>query len=138
MYDSLLLCFYFPVKSYYLSVRNNVFKFNSARMLQYNGWSDVVEFQIELDTNNSLANTMYLFQSSTPSQSIVSSKLVLNPNNFPLELVYPGMNNKSRINTIGTKLPWKQDLRMNSNFHKKCCKVPIHSFGVKSVISYGM
>jgi hypothetical protein len=107
-------------------------------MLQYNGWSDVMEFQIELDTNNSLANPMYLYQSSTSSQSMISSKLVLNPNNFPFELFYPGMNNKKMINTIGTKLPWKQDLRMNNNFNKKCCEVPIRSFGVKSALNYGM
>jgi hypothetical protein len=107
-------------------------------MLQFNGWSGIMEFQIELDTNNSLANPMYLYQSSTPSQSMISSKLVLNPNNFPFELFYPGMNNKKIINTIGTKLPWKQDFRMDSKFNKKCCKVQNHYFSVKNALSYGM
>jgi hypothetical protein len=130
--------FFLPVKSYYLSVRNNVFKLHSTRMLQYNGWSDVMKFQIELDANNSLANTMYLYPSSTPSHSIISSKLVLNPNNFPFKLFYAGTNKKKRMYIISTKLPWKHDFGMNSNFDKKCCEVPIHSFGVKSVISYGM
>jgi hypothetical protein len=138
---TIILYFIFPVKSYYkinLSVRNNIFKLHSSRVLQYNGWSDVMEFQIKLDTNNSFTNPMYLYQSSTPSQGMLSSKLILNPRHFPLELVDAGINDKKRMYTIGTTFPWKQEFRMINSFNKKCCEVPMHSFGVKSALRYGM
>lgn len=102
-----------------------------------NGWSDVMEIELNLTPNTSMANTYYFYWSSTASHSILSSKLEIQPKSFPFEIVYIGNDNKKTIYTISTDSPWKQEFRLNSHFNKKCCKVAVTSLRAQRAVSYG-
>lgn len=98
--------------------------------LRVNGYSKIMEFEIEI-TSNSLSGVLQCIYRHPNPQEVISNKLILKDDNFPVDCFYTNKSaNMKKIYVFA-----KQDemvFTLANNSHPKCCTPNVKSFAVKN------